>query len=222
MCATPYNGGQPNGTSGRYIYVVMRLPDDTPPILRYDINIGTRSDAVSMIGVEASKDGSTWIDLTGDVSTPQSSDWLSGDEFVTGHPLRPGAGLALNVPAAPDANGAAMLDNVTSVQVATGATLAVKGVAKTISGLTVDCSTGVGTLTGIDFAANGTLNLVNVPDDVTDFTVPAGLGDVSAESLANLNAYSVTLNGNRSSRWDVEVTADCIRASKRGMSLIVR
>ncbi|MBQ3290354.1 MAG: autotransporter-associated beta strand repeat-containing protein [Kiritimatiellae bacterium] len=222
MCATPYNGGQPNGTSGRYIYVVMRLPDDTPPILRYDINIGTKSDAISMIGVEASKDGSTWIDLTGDVSTPQSSDWLSGDEFVAGHPLRPGAGLALNVPAAPDANGAAMLDNVTSVQVATGATLAVKGVAKTISGLTVDCSTGVGTLTGIDFAANGTLNLVNVPDDVTDFTVPAGLGDVSAESLANLNAYSVTLNGNRSSRWDVEVTADCIRASKRGMSLIVR
>ena len=222
MCATPYNGGQPNGTAGRYIYVVMRLPDDTPPILRYDINIGTRSDAVSMIGVEASKDGSTWIDLTGDVSTPQSTNWLSGDEFVAGHPLRPGAGLALNVPAAPDANGAAMLDNVTSIQVATGATLVARGVSKTIGNLTVDCSKGVGTLTGIDFAANGTLNLVNIPADAADFAVPAGLSGFSAESLANLNAASVSVEGHATTRWSVTVSSDGIRASLRGTRITVR
>lgn len=222
MCGTPYNGGQPNGTAGRYMYVVMRLPADTPPILRYDINVGTSSSAASLIGVEASNDGSTWIDLTGDVSTPQSDDWLSGDAFVAGHPLRPGAGLALNVPAAPDANGAAMLDNVTSVQVAAGATLVAKGVRKTISGLTVDCSAGVGTLSGFDFAANGTIDLVNVPAGVTDFAVPADFGDVSAESLANLNAYSVTVNGKRSSCWGVEVSADGIRASLRGTCILIR
>ena len=222
MCGTPYNGGQPNGTAGRYMYVVMRLPDNTPPILRYDINIGTSSSAVSSIGVEASKDGSTWIDLTGDVSTPQSDDWLSGDGFVAGHPLRPGAGLALNIPAAPDANGAAMLDNVTSVQVATGATLVAKGVSKTVHGLTIDCSAGVGTLSGIDFAANGTINLVNIPEGATELAIPAGLGGVSAAGLANLNAYSVMVDGKPRSSWGVEVSADCIRATKHGMSLIFR
>ena len=222
MCGTPYNGGQPNGTAGRYMYVVMRLPADTPPILRYDINVGTSSSAASLIGVEASNDGSTWIDLTGDVSTPQSDDWFSGDAFVAGHPLRPGAGLALNVSAAPDANGEAMLDNVTSVQVAAGATLVAKGVRKTISGLTVDCSAGVGTLSGIDFAASGTINLVNVPAGVTDFTVPADFGGVSAESLSNLNAYSMTVDGKRSSRWRVAVAADGIRAALRGICINLR
>ena len=222
MCGTPYSGGQPNGTAGRYMYVVMRLPADTPPILRYDISVGTLATAVSMIGVEASKDGITWIDLTGDVSTPQSDDWLSGDEFVAGHPSRPGAGLALNVPAAPDANGAAMLDNVTSIQVATGATLVARGVAKTISNLTIDCSAGVGTLSGFDFAANGTVNLVNIPEGATDFTVPADFDGFSSESLANLNACSVTENGTPAARWIVKIASDCIRVSKRGTCIIIR
>ena len=204
------------------MYVVMRLPADTPPILRYDISVGTLSSAVSMIGVEASKDGSTWIDLTGDVSTPQSDDWLSGDEFVAGHPLRPGAGLAFNVPAAPDANSATMLDNVTSIQVATGATLVARGEAKTIGNLTIDCSKGVGTLTGFDFAANGTVNLVNIPEDATDFTVPADFDGFSSESLANLNACSVTENGAPAGRWIVKIASDCIRVSKRGTCIIIR
>ena len=147
---------------------------------------------------------------------------FSAKKSGAGHPLRPGKGLALNVVAAPDANGAAMLDNVTSVQVATGATLAAKGVAKTVRGLAVDCSAGVGTLTGIDFAPGGTLDLVNAPDGVAELAVPAGLGGVSAESLANLNAYSVTMNGRRSSRWGVEVSADQIRVSLRGTRIVIR
>ncbi|MBR2837655.1 MAG: autotransporter-associated beta strand repeat-containing protein [Kiritimatiellae bacterium] len=222
MFVDPGSSVMPDGTEGRYIYMVMRLPDDTPPLVRYDIDVGSSTPAVYQFAVQASKDGSTWVDLTGDVVVSNQAKWASGDEFEAGHPLRPGKGLALNVVAAPDANGAAMLDNVTSVQVATGATLAAKGVAKTVRGLAVDCSAGVGTLTGIDFAPGGTLDLVNAPDGVAELAVPAGLGGVSAESLANLNAYSVTMNGRRSSRWGVEVSADQIRVSLRGTRIVIR
>ena len=93
------------------------------------------------------------------------------------------------------ANGATMLDNVTSIQVATGATFVARGVAKTISNLTVDCSGGVGTLSGFDFAANGTVNLINIPEDTTDFTVSADFDGISSENLANLNACSINENG---------------------------
>ena len=79
----------------------------------------------------------------------------------------------------------------------------------------------MGTISGIDFAANGTIDLVNVPAGVTDFSVPADFGGVSAESLSNLNAYSVTVNGKRSSRWDVTVAADGIRALSRGTCIII-
>lgn len=79
----------------------------------------------------------------------------------------------------------------------------------------------MGTISGIGFAANGTIDLVNVPAGVTDFSVPADFGGVSAESLSNLNAYSVTVNGKRSSRWDVTVAADGIRALSRGTCIII-
>ena len=217
--------GKPNGTPENYVYAIMRLPDGTPPLLRYDVLVGKDSSAISSIGVEASKDGNAWIDLTGDVTTPQAADyvtWLSGDAFGAGHPLRPGRGLALNVPAAPDANGATMLDNVTSIQVATGATLLVRGESKTISNLTVDCSAGVGTLSGFDFAANGTIDLINIPEGVMDFAVPAGLGGVSSEGLANLNSWSVKVEGMPSSRWGLKVSADEIRAFRLGTRLVIR
>ena len=212
----------PNGTPERYIYMVMRLPDDTPPLLRYDIDVGSTQPAVYQFAVQASKDGSAWVDLTGDVTVSNQAKWASGDEFEAGHPLRPGKGLALNVPAAPDADGAAMLDGVTSIQVATGATLVARGVGKTIGSLTVDCAAGVGTLTGFDFAASGTVNLVNVPADATDVDVPAGFGGISAESLANVSAWSVEVDGRPSAHWSVEASAERIRMSKRGMRLIIR
>lgn len=215
----------PNGTAGRYIYVVMRLPDDVPPLVRYDLYVGTSAQTVRTFAIEASKDGENWVAVTDDITAAAYEKWLSDESestFVEGHPLSPGDGLALNVPAALDANGATMLDNVTSVQVATGATLVAKGVRKTISGLTVDCSAGVGTLSGIDFAASGIINLVNVPAGVTDFTVPADFGGVSAESLSNLNAYSMTVDGKRSSRWRVAVAADGIRAVLRGTCINFR
>ena len=212
----------PNGTAERYIYVVMRLPDDVPPLVRYDIDVGTQQKTVRTFAVEASKDGENWVALTDDVTTSDADKWSSGDEFVAGHPLRPGKGLTLNVPAAPDANGAAMLDNVTSIQVATGATLVAKGVSKTIRNLTVDCSKGVGTLSGFDFVANGTIDLINIPEGATGFAVPAGLIGVSAESLANLNGYSVTVEGDPTTRWRVTVSANSIRASLLGTRLSIR
>ena len=61
--------------------------------------------------------------LAGDMTSFSTSGWASGDEFVEGHPLRPGRGLAFDrIPVAPDMDASTVLDNVTSVQVAAGAT----------------------------------------------------------------------------------------------------
>jgi autotransporter-associated beta strand protein len=223
MSVTPFGKMQPNGTPERYVYVVMRLPDDTPPILSYDIYNSHAEKYITVIGVEASKDGKVWVDLTGDVQLASAAAWASGDEFAEGHPARPGRGLVFGkVFAAPDADGAAMLDGVTSVQVAAGATLAAKGVGKTLGNLTVDCTGGAGSLEGFDFSADGTINLVNIPEKAVDFTVPVKFGKVSAASLANINTWSVSVNGKPSSHWDVKVTAGIVSGTKRGMCIIVR
>jgi hypothetical protein len=214
----------PDGTEGRQIHVVMRLPDDTPQIVRYDINLTSTAGAkVEAFAVEGSNDGENWIELAGDMTSFSTSGWASGDEFVEGHPLRPGRGLAFDrIPVAPDMDASTVLDNVTSVQVAAGATLSAKGAAKTVSNLTVDCFAGAGALEGIEFAADGTVNLVNLPEKALEFCVPASFGKVSAASLANVGGWSVSVDGRASSHWSVKVTADSIRGKKLGLSLIVR
>lgn len=216
----------PNGTEERYIYVVMRLPEDTPPIVRYDINVGeakTSADIIEKFAVECSNDGENWKVLTDDVTVAAADAWASGDEFAEGHPLRPGKGLEFSkIFFDYDADGSTMLDNVTSVQVAAGATLAAKGVSKMIDNLTLDCTAGAGTLEGFEFASSGTINLVNIPEKAVDFTVPVKFGKVSAASLANINTWSVSVNGKPSSHWDVKVTADTVSGTKRGMCIIVR
>jgi autotransporter-associated beta strand protein len=219
LCATPYTGGQPNGNAGNYVYIVMRLAEDAPPILHYDII----ADGKFTVGVEASYDGEKWVDLTGDVLVEKSTDWKSGDEFVVGHPNRPGRGFTFDrIPVAPDADGSQMLADVTSVQVAPGATLAAKGNAQTIDSLTVDCSVGSGTLENIDFAEGGTINLVNIPERADVFEQPVDFGAVSAESLANINEWAITVDGKASTRWEVEISSTSIRGVRRGMKIIVR
>ena len=225
---TSGGGGMPNGTASSYVYVVMRMPEDTPPLKRFDINVGTsigsngKKQTIQEFAVEASVDGKNWFALTDDytVETPVGT-WFSGDDFVNGHPLRPNAGFALNEITYDAPGSEHALDAVTSIQVSTGALLVAKGERKTARGLTVDCSTGVGRIEGIDFAAGGTLDLVNLPAGVDEMTLEADLSALTAESIANLNGYAVTKDGRRAG-WLVEVTESSIKVFRRGLFLIVR
>jgi hypothetical protein len=223
----------PNGSASSYVYVVMRLPEDCPEIVRYDICVGTsnandgRKQTIKRFSVEGSIDGMVWTPLTDDVTTDQSNQWLSdvlagnGNAFVDGHPLRPDAGLELAKVTMGDESSAHAIDGVASVRVAPGATLVALGQSKTVSGLTVDCSAGVGTIKGIEFASGGTINLVNVPEGSDPFTVSADLSNLSQESLANINTYLVEVNGRRSGKI-VRVSSSSVDVLTRGTAIFLR
>ena len=80
---------------------------------------------------------------------------------------------------------------------ASGATLDATGVAggQTLSHLTVDWSTGAGTITGVAIAQNGVLDLVNVPagTKLGGKTIPVTLSDLSG--TANFGTWTLRVNG---------------------------
>jgi autotransporter-associated beta strand protein len=215
-------------SADKYVYVVMHLPADTPSLKRFDIDVGnskngTTQQTIQKFAIEASFDGKKWVAVTDDytVETPAWK-WLSGDDFVAGHPIRQNAGFAMAQP--PNYNAAEsehVLDAVTSISVSTGALLVAKGDRKTANGLTIDCASGVGRIEGIDFAANGTLYLENLPEDADEITLEADLSALSAASLENLNNYVVMKGGRRTGRV-VTVTATSIKIAKRGFVVILK
>ena len=223
------DGSHPGGSGSKYccLYVVMRLPVGTPPLTRFDIDVGNsvssgKQQTIQKFAIEASLDGKTWVAVTDDYTVETPADkWQSGDDFVAGHPIRQDAGFAMAQPSGYDAaESEHVLDAVTSISVSTGAVLAARGERKTARGLTIDCAAGVGRIEGIDFAAGGTLNLENMPD-ADEFTLEADLSALTAESIANLNGYAVTKDGRRAG-WLVEVTGSSIKVFRRGLFLIVK
>jgi len=207
----------------KYVYVVMRLPAGLPPLVRYDMVIGkiTSGEAIGKFAIECSTDGENWMPITDDVtvSTP-TSNWLSGDAFAAGHPYRPGCGLSVNDTFAED-GASHVMDHVDSVRVAPSAKLVARGARKTAAALTIDCSAGVGSIEGFDFAADGYIDLVNVPPGNGALTLPASLSGVSAESLSRLNAYQVTANGSPCRRI-VRITESSITVTPRGLVVVVQ
>ncbi len=95
------------------------------------------------------------------------------------------------------ADGAAGFASNVNVKVAAGATLDALGVAggQTLSRLTVDMTTGAGTIRGVTIARNGVLNLVNVPAGMSlhDVTIPVTLLDIA--NGANFSTWTILVNG---------------------------
>ena len=213
--------------SSKYVYVVMRLPSDTPPLVRYDMVTGAINDnTIKEFSIECSSDGENWVPLTDDVSVGAlGNNWLSdGSKFEGGHPYRKDCGLKLKDTFSKGDDGAeSVLDGVESLRVAPGATLAALGMRKTVSSLVVDCASGVGKITGIDFAPGGVIELVNLPQsDDRDLVLEADLRALSAESLRNLNAYEVKVAGADRKKMLVRVSASSVTVSKAGLVFVVR
>ena len=211
--------------------MVMRLPSDTPPLVRYDMVTGTIENnniknTIKKFAIECSSDGENWLPLTSDVNVGElSNNWLSdGSKFVANHPYRQGCGLALKDTFLKGNDGASsVLDGVDAVQVAPEATLAALGKRKTVSSLVIDCASGVGKITGVDFASAGVIKLVNLPHtNDQDLVLEADLSDLSAESLRNLNAYEVKVAGADRKKMLVRVSASSVTVSKAGLVFVVR
>ena len=109
------------------------------------------------------------------------------------------------------ADGAAGFDPAANVTVATNATLDASGVAggQTLSRLTIDMTTGGGTIRGVTIALRGVIDLVNVPEGLTlhDITLPATFLDVTDGS--NFTSWTILVDGQPGStgvpKWDAEL-----------------
>ena len=216
--------------------IVWRLPKGANPVTHVDIvqHIAAEGNntngRVGIFTLYGSGDGKSWtklkrVDLMDD-QTPIGQ-WVSDGATVTNNAVRPGAGFALDRIGAYSALSQDVtydiLTSVSGVNVATGATLKAEGNV-TLRSLTVDCAAGNGTVDGFDFAASGTVNLVNL-DTRGDVEVPLRLTNLPDGAIDRLNAkngWSVTVNGSPSVSRIVTFDGAAVRIVPRGFVVIVQ
>ena len=203
-----------------WVPVVMRLPENVGTVASYDVyypNIGNdnyRGRNVSAFSIEGSVDGYRWETLveTNDViSLEKGEGWLGsnkkwnfGDRY--GLPIR---GTATN-----DCHS---LANVSTVSVASGATLKIEGDI-VLSDITVDCSAGAGVIDGARFAESGVLRLEGAVKNGDRIPLTC----INTETLANVLAWDVTSSG-RPSHYKAKVSRQgTLRVYSPTFSVIIR
>ena len=135
-------------------------------------------------------------------------------------PLGQGLAVSRSYPADPEPKD--QFAHVASVSVAAGATLAagttlVASATLPLTGLTVDAA-GAGTLQGFTFAANGTLDVRNLP--AGSMALPGTY--LNCEGLDNLANWQVSRDGAVSSRLHAHVRNGVIYVTMPGLTLNIR
>ena len=185
LCPTAFTPS-PDAPDSQLV-IAMRLADDKPTAVSY--NMATGGDTASYPQrnpiswkLESSYDGLHWTtvaDVTdgSDVLTRENKAWFNG-----------GAAMACTPDAAP------VLSDGTTVEVAAGAVLDGSELSAKISGLRISMRDGAGTVSNFDPQANGTLDLVDVTDELFDCDLPISLTSVAGAAEA-VKGWSVTVNG---------------------------
>ena len=96
----------------------------------------------------------------------------------------------------------------------------------TVNELTVDFSAAEGgTIYGAKLAAEGTVNLVNVPEDPL-VSQPLSLALVDAQDVGNIRKWRITINGILNTHWHIQLDPDgtlqLMKGSGKGLMLIFR
>ncbi len=88
--------------------------------------------------------------------------------------------------------------------------------------LTVDGSTGAGTLANMVLPANGTLNIVNMPSFSGKAEIPVVFENV--EGLDNIAGWTLVVNSvvKPVGRMSASASADKIRLTKSGVIILIR
>ena len=212
-----------------WITFVMRMPEGAKPVASYDLSF--RKDkykhAPRVWEVLGSADGVHW-------------DSLDRQEFAEDLPLdgnfdskwmfaktRKTSGSAVThedgqpIPGAPKAG--ARPDALAAqdyVQVERGATLAVSGEAADVTELRIDATSGLGTISGLSMAADGTLSVTGADTTAKQLNFPADLSGV--EGLANIGTWTVKVNDAVSKNYVVTASESGISLAKKGMMVILR
>ena len=206
-----------------WIRIVMRLADDSAPIVSYDYaNLnGANRPSVYAYSLESSFNGREWTVVTNVTSCPRTNyakKWESKGDTIAANQVRPlpDYGFPINVPARSLRYG-----TIASVSVASNAVLRADirdGGAVTVAGLSIDCTAGVGTLENITFAENGTVDVVNVPRTGAEFSPVL----TNCEGFSNVANWSVTKNGQPTSRIKMSVSDGKIRFVPLGIVIVVK
>ena len=205
-----------------WISYVMRLTNGVPEIVRYDIQAWYNNSIARRwprhVRMEGSRDGVKWDWLGDHDFDPEgrttSGRWISnGDSFSPGA-VRKGKGMALTHSSDPDAF---VLSNVTYVAVSSGAVLRTFDDV-TLSSIEVDYN-DCGTIQGFTLAAEGELNIRNLPAE-TRCDLPLILsGVVGTENLENWN---VSLNGIPRSKVKLHVSGSTVSVTRPGFCMTIK
>ena len=208
---------------------VMRLPEGSAAADTYDVceaqsynaTGGNQNRVFTNWMMEGSVDGLHW-DILSETNNaqPLASVWVgsgvtyngksSDTTHLNGMKLaRSGIGeIATTV-----------LDDVTTVSVATNCTLEAEGDV-TLKALTLDAN-GNGTIKGFAFAESGTVDVAGLGVGVKEATFDITFEDVTG--LQNIKSWNLTVNGGRAVNRRLVVGSDgTVRLVRRGLSFAIR
>ncbi len=196
--------------------IVMHLPAGANEIRSYDFVAASQNSPYSF-SLEGSKDGLAWDMLhcvTNYAGSPAADSWYSDGETFA--PSQTRTGFAIPAPAA-----CTLLDKVSTVSVAAGATLRAEGEVSPIRSVTVDAQAGAGTIAGFTYAAEGgMLNVVNV--SAADAVALPGIYSGDGGALANVAKWDLFVNGKRATAYGIAVENGALRLVRHGFFMIVR
>lgn len=206
-----------------WIRIVMRLADDSAPVASYDYaNLnGSSRPSVYAYSLETSFDGVTWTVVTNVMDSPRHNyryQWESNGDTITSKAVRPlPAGFPLDVPVRTMRYG-----SLGAVSVSSGAELKADirdGGEIEVCGLVVDCDEGIGSFENITFAANGTVDVRNLPDGGVEFS-PTLTG---CEGFSNVAGWTLTRNGGEpATKIRMSVSGGKIRFIPLGTMISIR
>ena len=206
-----------------WIRIVMRLADDSAPIVSYDYaNLnGANRPCVYAYSIESSFNGREWMVLTNVTSRPRTSNrlqWESKSDTIAANQVRPfpDYGFPIDVPVR-----SPRCETIASVSVASNSVFRADirdGGAVTVAGLSLDGAVGIGTFENITFAENGTVDVVNVPKTGAEFSPVL----TNCEGFANVAKWSVTKNGQPTTRVKLGVYGGKIRIVPMGTVVVIK
>ena len=201
----------------------MRLADDSAPIVSYDYaNLnGANRPCVYAYSLESSFNGREWTVVTNVTSRPRTDyakKWESKGDAITANQVRPfpDYGFPINVPVRSLRYG-----TIASVSVASNAVFRADirdGGAVTVTGLSLDCTAGIGTFENITFAENGTVDIMNLPGDGAEFAPVL----TNCEGFSNVEGWSLTKDGVPITRIKMSVSGGRIRIITKGTVIVVK
>lgn len=198
--------------------IVMHLTNGIGRAATFDVVLtGNNTDRnVKSFIMEGSLDGIHWDSLTNIVLESEVGNvWKgSGATYSSGKSGTHTGGWPI---AGGPENAELALKNVESVSVAAGARLVAWGGVAPIKGLSVDAN-GAGTMDGLAFSENGTLNVENLPDDGA--TLPGTY--LNCTAFDNVAGWSLKVGGEDTKRYRIGYANGVIQIRPVGTVLLLR